>query len=442
MFWFEFGVVLLLILLNGLLAMSEIALVSARKVRLRQMADEGNRAAATALEMAETPGRTLSAVQVGITLISILSGAFGGAALAGRIAPYLERVPVISSYADALALGLVVMVITYLSLVLGELAPKRIGLSNAERTAVRVAPGLNMMARVTGPVVRLLMVSTEGVLRVLGIRPQDDDAVTDEEIRVLMRQGADAGIFEPIEEEIVGQVFRLSDRKVTALLTPRMEITWLDINDPPDTLRDKLSATGHTRLPVADGTLDNVLGIVSTKDLMLQLLGGEQLDIRAALKPALFVPESMPALTVVERMRDSQAQMALVIDEFGGMLGLITGQDIVEEIIGDWPDAPQDHEEQEAIQRADGSWLLDGMFPIDEFQEMFSIKELPRDSEGYYETVGGFVMASLGRVPSVGDQFEWRNVRVEVVDMDGRRVDRVLVARSDAEPPQDPAALI
>jgi putative hemolysin len=408
--------------------MAELAVVAARKPRLQQLADEGQHSAQTALDLAAEPGQFLSTVQIGITLVGILAGAFGSATLAQQLAEQLARVPLLAAYAGPLAVGIVVVLVTYLSLVLGELAPKQLALHNPEGVAVRVAGPMQRLSRWTAPLVQVLNVSTEAILRVLRVRATPQPAVTEEEVRIMLEQGAELGVFLPLEEELVGQVFRLADRRVDALLTPRTEIVWLDIHDPIEVTIQKVVSSGRSRLPVAEEQLDRLLGIVLAKDLLSQCLAGETIDLRAILRPALFVPETTPALTVVERFKETHSKLAIVIDEYGGVEGMVTVDDILAALVGDIPE-PGDLGEAEAVQREDGSWLLDGMFAIDDFQELFEIRQLPLATEGYYQTVGGFVMASLGHVPHAGDRFEWEGLRIEVLDMDGRRVDKVLVTR-------------
>lgn len=419
-------VIFLLIIANGLFAMSEIAIVSARKARLQQRANEGSASARAALELASQPNRFLSTVQVGITLIGTLAGAFGGARIATDLQPLLENsgIPLVAQYSEALSVGIVVLVITYLSLVIGELAPKRIALTNSERIAALVAPPMKFLAKIAGPVVSLLSVSTEVVVRLLGVKPSSEPNITDEEIKLMLQEGTEEGVFEPIEEEIVEQLFRLSDRRIDALITPRIDIVWLDLHDSEETLRKKISESGHARFPVAESSLDNVLGLVLVKDLLAQSLSGQPLNLQAVMQPALFVPQGLPALEILEQFKENRSQIALIIDEYGGLDGLVTIHDVMEAIIGDVPEA---HEppDPEARQREDGSWLIDGGYPLDEFEELFDLVEIP---PGYYQTLAGFVMASLGRIPRAGDHFVWDDLHFEVVDMDWRRVDKVLVS--------------
>jgi putative hemolysin len=425
----EIIILLLLIVFNGLLAMSELAVVSARKARLQQMAEEGNAGARKALALAESPGQFLSTVQIGITLVGILTGAFGGATVARWLSSVLATVPVIGEFAQPISVGVVVVIVTYLSLVIGELVPKQLALRNAEGVAARMAGPLTVLARITSPLVKVLSVSSDVVLRVLQVKPSDGPDVTEEEVRLMLAQATAQGIFEPMEEEIVDQVFRLADRKVSALMVPRTEIVWLDVDASMEELRQEIVMSGYSRYPVADGELDKILGVVLAKDLLARSLAGEEIDLRALIQPALFVPEGTPALRVVERFKQSRSHLAIVIDEYGGVEGLLTSGTILASLVGDIPSVDAG-EDSHAVQREDGSWLIDGMFPIEEFQDLFEIEALPEENEGYYQTVGGFVMASLGQVPHPGDHFDWAGVRLEVVDMDGRRVDKVLATRT------------
>ncbi len=425
--YLEVITILVLVLINGFLSMSEMALVAARKARLKQFVEQGDVRAGKALALVESPGLMLSTVQVGITLISILTGVFGGATLANRLAALLESWPLVAPYAHAVSLTFVVLTITYLSLILGELAPKRIALNGAERIARMVAPLMTILAWVVSPLVRFLSASTDLVLRAIGVSVSTETPVSDEEVRILIEQGTESGVFEPIEEEIVGQLFRLSDLNVGALLTPRTEIAWLDLNDSAEEIATTLSSFSHSRFPVADGSLDKVVGLVLVKDLFAQTLVGQPLELREVMQSPLFIPDSTPAFEALERLRQTRTHIAMIIDEYGGLEGLVTLSDFVEAIIGEVLDVG-DPEDPDVVRRADGSYLLDGLTPIDRFQELFDIKEMPAENEGYYQTVGGFVMTMLGRVPTTGDVFDWNQMHMEVMDMDGRRVDKVLVS--------------
>lgn len=424
--------ILILMIANGILAMSELAVVSARKSRLEQRVEEGQRGARAALELATTPEDFLSTVQVGITLIGVMAGAVGGGgALADGLRLLLDRLPYMAEYSQSSSVVIVVMVITYLSLVVGELVPKRIALHNPEGIAVAVAPTMTVLAKATAPAARFLSWSSNLLLRFFHLQPNAEPPVTEQEVRDMIEQGTQVGVFEPIEEEIVGQVFRLSDRTVSALFTQRNDIVWLDIDESPAAIQQKVVESGFSRYPVAQGDLDNVLGLVSTQDLLVQLLTGHPLDLRSILQPVLFIPETTPALVVVERLKQTRSHIAFVIDEYGGLEGLVTLEDILTAIVGDIPDADSTIE-PEVVRRDDGSWLVDGLVQVDEFQDLFEIADLPETGEGYYQTVGGLVMAMLGRVPNPGDHFEWSGYRLEVMDMDGRRVDKVLVTRPEA----------
>lgn len=424
----EIVAIILLILLNGVLAMSEIAVVSARKIRLQQRAEAGNAGAQAALDLAMNPSHFLSTVQIGITLIGILAGAFGGATIAEELENFFTTlsIPWLSLYSEAVSVGLVVLVITFLSLILGELAPKQIGLNDPEGIAARIAPIMRALSGLTSPVVRLLSSSTNLVLRLLGIRPTSEPEVTEEEIKLLIEQGAEGGIFEPEEEEMVAQVFRLADRPIVAQMTPRTEIVWLDLEAPFESIRATLVSARHTYYPVAHGGVDNLLGVVQAKDLLAQCVEGKPLNLEEKILQPLFLPESMTILDALKRFRECRSQIAFIIDEFGGIQGLSTITDILEAIAGDFPDAI-DANDPEIIVRDDGTYLIDGMIDVDEFKDLFDLTTLPGEEENYYQTLGGFVMTFLGRIPSAGDQFECQNLRLEVMDMDGLRVDKVLV---------------
>jgi putative hemolysin len=418
--------VLLLIIANAVFVVSEMALVSVRKVRLQQSANQGNAKARIALELANAPNQFLGTVQIGITLLAIVSGAFGESVISARLRPWLKLIPWLARYSDAIAAAIAILVITYLTLVIGELMPKRMALNNPERIASAVAIPMQLLSKITHPVVQLLNASTEMIMRLLGIRPSTEPLVTEEEIRVLIEQGTEAGTFEEAEQDMLNRVFRLGDRRVSALMTPRPEIVWLDLDDSAETNRQVIIDSAHSRFPVCQGDLDNVLGIIQVNNLLARCLTNQPLDLTTALQRPLYVPESTPGLKVLELFKQSGTQMALVVDEYGIMQGLVTLNDILEEIVGDLPSIDQ-HEEPQVVQREDGSWLLDGMLPVEEFFERLEMENLPRDQRGNYHTIGGFVITNLGRIPTATDYFEWQGMRFEVMDMDGNRVDKVLV---------------
>jgi putative hemolysin len=421
----EILILILLILTNGLFSLSEMAVVSARKVRLQQRAEEGNKAARTALNLAAQPTRFLSTVQIGITLIGILSGAFGGATIAETLAAYFAQFPALEPYSEAIGVGIVVTVITYFSLVIGELVPKRLALNNAERIAALVAPIMQFVAAIARPFVSFLSASTELVVRLLGIKPASEPTVTEEEVKILIEQGRETGVFEDVEQEIVERVFRLSDRSVISLMTHRSEMVWLDLEDRLEENIKKIVASGHTNFVVCKGDFDHVIGVLRAKDLLREYAEGRAVAIPKSLSMPPFVPETMNALEVVARLRHDKSPVALVVDEYGGIEGMVTLTDVLEAIVGDIPSLDEEGEPA-AKRREDGSWLLDGMMSVDELQMLLDLDELPDDAHDY-DTVGGLLMAQLGRIPIVGDKFEWSDLRFEVVDMDGHRVDKVLV---------------
>jgi putative hemolysin len=423
----EILVILLLIVLNGVFALSEIAIVSARKIRLEQLSAQGDKQARVALELANNPNQILSTVQIGITLIGIVAGAYGGANLTERLAALLEQVPILAAQSQAIAFAIVVLIITYLSLVIGELVPKRLGLNSPEKIARLVAMPLRWLSGGVSPVVRLLSFSTDLVLRLLGAGTvSNEPLVTEEEIKILIQQGTEAGTFEEAEQDMLEQVLRLGDRRVSTLMTTRPEIVWLDLEDSSEVNRQKIINSNYTRFPVCQGGLDEVLGIVQVNNLLASCFASQPFDLTSSLRQPLFVPESTRGLKVLELFQQSGNHIALVVDEYGVIQGLVTITDILEAIIGDLPTTGQP-EAPQIVQRDDGSWLVDGILLIEDFKEVFQIEELPGEKEGNYHTVGGFVITHLGKIPMAADSFEWENFRFEVVDMDGNRVDKVLV---------------
>lgn len=423
----EILLILLLSLLNGVLAMSEIALVSARKVRLRQRAEAGDRGARAALDLAESPGRFLSTVQVGITLVGILAGAFGGATLAEELAARIAQVPALASYSEAIGIGVVVIGITYLTLIFGELVPKQLALNGPEKIAALVARPLMVLSKVSAPAVFLLDGSTRLILRLLGTRPSNEPPVTEEELNHLLKQGTRAGVFEVGEGEIVARVLRLGERRVGELVTPRPSMVALDVNDPPEVSWSKIAASGHFYFPVYEDVPDRVLGLLSVKDLWLSLRAGEQPDLRSLLQKPLYLPEGLSLLRALERLRETGSHLALVLDEYGGIEGLLTLHDLLRAIVGELPLPEQD--EQMVVQREDGSWLLDGRFSVADLKELLDLPATAAEELEEVQTLGGLVMGRIGRVPATGDHFEWCGFRFEVIDMDDRRVDKVLVAQ-------------
>lgn len=422
----EIPILFLLIFASGIFVMSEMAIVSARKVRLQQMAERGDRKARTALELANAPNKFLPTVQIGITLLAIISGAFGEKTIAARIEPLLLFIPAIKPYSQAIASTIAILLVTYLTLIVGELVPKRVALNNPEPIATVVAVPMRLLAKITSPVVYLLGASTEMVLRMLKVSPSTEPQVTEEEIKVLLEQATEAGTFEEAEQDMVERVFRLGDRPVSSFMTPRPEIVWLDLEDSAEVNRQKIIDSAHSRYPVCQGQLDNVLGILQVTDLLTRTFANQPLDLTASLQRPLFVPESTHGLKVLELFKQSGTHIILAVDEYGVTQGLLTINDILVEIVGDIPSIDQQDEPQ-AVQREDGSWLLDGMLSIDNFLQIFDLEELPEEQRGSYNTMGGFVITHLGRIPTAADYFEWGGFRFEVMDMDGNRVDKVLV---------------
>ncbi len=421
-------ILLVLILINGIFAMSEIAVVSARKARLQQHANDGSKRAEAALALANHPDDFLSTVQIGITLIGILMGAFGSTGIAATLDPYLQNLPFGADFHRQLSNFLAIGLVTYLSLVLGELVPKQIGLGNAEKVAGITATPMLLLAAVTRPFVWTLSISTRAVMRLLPINPSNEPAVTEAEIQMMLEQGTESGVVDPIEEEIVEKLFRVGDLRVNDLMIDRTDIIWLDLEDSTEALREKIADGVHSRYPVANGDLDNIVGLVFVKDLLVQALSSETPELKIALKPALFVPSGLPVYNVLERFKEAKAQIAFVTDEHGGIEGLVTFNDLLEAIVGDVPEHG-DPADPIAVRRADGSWLIDGKLSIEEFKLLFEVTKLPEESENYFQTVGGFVMSFLGRVPQSGDRFTWGGLTIEVMDMDWRRVDKVLVKK-------------
>ncbi len=433
----EIMCILLLIVTNAVLAMSETAVVSSRKTRLEQWASEGNHGAAVALELANDPTRFLSTVQFGITLIGVFAGAFGGATIAKQLAEALKTAPWLTAHSEAFAFGLVVFVITMLSLILGELVPKRLALHHPERIAAFMAAPMRTLSVFASPFVRFLSVATDAILRLFRVKPSEEPPVTEEEVVAMIDQGTQAGVFEEAEQNMVEGVFRLADRRVSSLMTSRSDIVWLDLDDSVEAIRDKIASSGYSRFPICQGSLDNFLGVVRVKDLLARVLSGQPMDLHAALRQPLFVHERMRALAVLELFKKSRTHIALVIDEYGEIAGLLTLNDILEAIVGDLPNvgtaaAPQ------IVQREDGSWLIDGLLPIHEFKEYFGIEELPGDERGDYETIGGFVIIYLEHIPVAGESFEWKNFHFEVVDMDGPRVDKIMLRKLDKDLENEP----
>ena len=420
----DVAILLALIAINALFAMAEVALLTAKRSKLQRMVDAGDRQAAAALELGEDPNRFLSTVQVGITTIGILNGVVAESALSAPFAVWLESLGVAAQTSGWLASTLIVVIITYLSIVFGELVPKRIGQSNPEPIARIVAKPMLTLAQIARPLVKLLSGSTQVLLRIVGIRNAGAPVVTEEEIHALLEEGSDAGIIEENERQMVRNVFRLDDRQITSLMVPRSDIICLDLDEPLNENLQRIQGSEHSRFPVCKGGFNEVVGIINAKVLLAQTLRGETPDFKTDLQPAVFVPESLTGMELLEHFKSSGVQMAFVIDEYGEIQGLITLQDLIEAIAGEFK--PDDHEDAWAIQRQDGTWLLDGIIPVPELKDTLGLEAVPEEDKGRYNTLSGMLMLLMGCIPSAGESVSWESWRFEVVDMDGKRIDKVL----------------
>jgi putative hemolysin len=419
-----------LIAANGLFAMAEMAIISARRTRLQQRAEDGHKGAGVALELINSPSAFLSTVQIGITLVGVLAGAFGGATLAEPLAAVIARVPALIPYSEAISVVLVVVVITYLSLVLGELVPKRLALNDPEGIAAVLAAPMRRLAVLVGPLARFLTLSTDFVFRLLRVPSPQGPPVTEDDIRIMIEQGTAAGVFKVAEQSMVAGVFRLGDRRVDAIMTHRTEIEWLDLDEPAGQLAAQIAISPHSWLPAAHGELDRLQGVVRSRDVLAHCLTGQPVDPAAAVQPALFLPEATPALQALERIRAHHQPVALVLDEYGGVQGLVTLADIMAAVVGDTAEGAG-VELPAVLQREDGSWVLDGLLPVDELKELLDLDELPDEDSARYQTLGGLIVAGLGRIPAVSDHYDHGGWRFEVVSMERHRVDRVLVHRPE-----------
>jgi putative hemolysin len=436
----ELLVLLFLFVLNGVFSMSEMAVVSSRKARLQQLYDEGRAGAGTALELANDPSHFLSTIQVGITIIGVTSGAFGEARLSASVAEWLTQWPALAVRADAIAVTLVVVGITVGSLLIGELVPKRLALINPEAVASAAAKPMKWLSLVVYPVVRVLTFTTEGILRLLGRRAVASPPVSQEEIRVLMEQGTEAGVFEEHEHQLVSRVFRMDELRATAVMTPRTDIDYLNLDEPREALLDRLTDAPHSRFPVTRGDLDNIEGIVEVKALLGDLVRGVRVDLATHLVKPLYIPESLTVTEVLQSFKKHRQTMAFIVNEYGEAQGLVTLHDVLEALVGDIGSADEAGA-SDIVRRDDGSWLVDGGVSVERFKDALAIEEpLPEEGTGSYNTLGGFVMLQLGRVPQVADHFEWNGLRFEIVDMDRNRVDKLLVMRLAEQtlPPAQP----
>lgn len=429
----DIALLLFLILINGFFSMAEMAVVSSRKARLQRLADDGSPGAQTALTLHSEPSSFLSAIQVGITSVGILSGAIGETVLADPLAEQLGAMPLLAPYAKGIALTIVVVGLTYVTVVIGELVPKRLALLAPEGIASLIARPMIWFAESVRPLVWLFTASSGLLLRLAGARRKEEPPVTDEEINVLMEQGAEAGVFHESEQEIVSNVLRLDEQRIAAIMTHRNDIYLIDLDEPEEEIRRRIAESPYTRIVVCREGLEHIVGLLRTSDLLKAALEGASLEVEAHLRPPLYVPEGVTTTRLLESFRKAHAQCALIVDEYGELEGLVTLTDVLTAIVGELPSSDI-AEEQDVVARGDGSWLMDGSVAVERFKSVLEVEEdLPGEEE--YNTLGGFVMHMLGRIPAVADFFEWNVWRIEVVDMDRKRVDKVLVAR--LAPPEE-----
>lgn len=407
--------------------MSELAVVSARRVRLKNQAQRGSRGAQAAIDLAENPSRFLSTVQIGITLVGILAGAFGGATIAGILAEYLNSITVIAPYGTSLAFALVVAVITYFSIVIGELIPKSLALSAPEKIAAVVSRPMKWISFLSAPAVWALSMPTAFVLKIFRVRASVEPPVTDEEIKDLIDVGTKAGVFEETEQDLIESVINLGDQRITSLMTPRTKIHWLDLENPAEEIRRQLAESRFSRLPVARRNIDNILGYTTAKTLLAQIIREGEINPITDLRQPLYVPETLTILELLERFRESHTHFAVVIDEFGGVEGLVTINDILEGIIGELPNSQHNLPEHGVFRRKDGALILDGRLTVFEFKEALVIRELPSEEQDVYQTLAGFILFRLGKIPEIGEKFTWNGFSFEIISREQNRIDKVLV---------------
>lgn len=422
----ELVIILALVLANGVFAMAEIAVVSSRRSRLRAMAESGDQKAAAALDLAESPNRFLATVQIGITLVGIFAGAFGGARLSEKLAVVLVQIPGLEKWASQIAFATVVIAITYLSLVIGELIPKRLGLANAEGFARLLAGPMRTLSRLTSPIVTFLGISTDGLMRLFGVKTAEEQTVSDEEVRALMREGMRSGNFVPQESAMVSNVLELDHLLARELMTPRSKIIWIQADETHEQIWHKIVVSGHSMFPVYEDSRDNVIGVLAIKSIYANLAAGATVKVRDLMTAPLMVPESASATKLLETFRTTTKHAALLVDEFGHVTGLVTVHDLLEAIVGDMPTV-ETKSKPRAMRREDGSWLIDAMLDCESFEEAVSMYRLPAEADREYQTLAGYIIHRLGRVPVEGDYFDEQGYRMEVIDMDGNRVDKVLL---------------
>jgi putative hemolysin len=421
----EIFILLVLIFVNALFVISEIALVSARKSRLEHQAERGDERARRALDLSNNPEKFLSAAQIGITLIAILTGVYSGERFARYLQPSIEKISFLKEYADTISTTIIVILVTFLSIIFGELIPKRIGLLRAERIAKLVAQPMNVFARFTHPFVWLLNKTSNLFFRIFNIRRSKDDAVTEEEIKTLITEGTEAGTIDEAEQEIIERVFHLGDRNITSLMTHRSDIIWFNLDDSEDKIKEKIIQEPHSAYPICDGLIDNIKGVVSIKDLYVS---PDNVPFKDIMQPALFIPENNSPYQVLEKFKESKIHSAFIVDEYGSILGLLTLNDILEAIVGDIPQT--DVYDYEIADRGDGTYLVDGQIPFYNFLSKFGKTEWMNEGEHDFDTLAGFILHQLERIPKTGDKLIWKDFNIEVIDMDGHRIDKVLVTLS------------
>ena len=431
-------IILVLILLNGVFAMSELALVSAKRMRLERRAEEGSHGARTAIALADDPSHFLSTVQVGITLIGIFTGAFGEASLVSRLTPQIEAVGPLAPYAYEIALFIVVLSITFVSIVLGELVPKSIAMRYPEAMATLIAPPLNLLSKIMAPFVKVLSLTTEAIVRLFGIHDAKEEAPTEEDITGMFKEGTDAGLFEKTEYDIVSRALRLDDRHLKALMTPRVDLVMIDLDAERQDALELITCHTYSRFPVYRGDRAQILGYVKVRDLLAQSVRHgslEAVNIEAAVQDILFVPETVSAMVLLELFKKNRAELALIVDEYGDIQGMVTLSDVMSALVGDVTVIGEEHD-PDAVQRQDGSWLLDGGVDLDRFRDLMNAAvRFPDEELGAYHTLAGFVLYQFGYIPKTSEFFEWDGYRIEVVDMDGNRIDRILVQQLPAPEP-------
>ena len=426
---------LLLIVINGLFSMTEMAVVSSRRARLQSSQDSGDKRAKTVLDLLDNPNDFFSTIQIAISLIGVITGAIGAQSFSHYLRDILMQVSWLKNIAQPLSVLLISLLITYFSLVIGELIPKRIATNNPEKIAMSMCGPIKVLATVFLPIVRILSLSTEAGLKLFGIRENEDSSVSEDEIKVMIEQGKQDGVFEENEQDIVETVFKMSDRTVETLMTPRTELPWIDLEEPLEESLKEIAESTYHYFPLVRGNPDDVIGVISSKALLDAYIRHEDIDLEKLAEPPLFVPESKPALSLLDDLKVSESNFAVVLDEYGGFSGMITPYDLLNELVGNVTnigDEPND--EEDILVRGDGSWSFDGMVDIEEFKETIGVRELPDEARVGYQTLAGFILSYTGAIPSAGDNFDWNNFHFEIVDMDGLRIDRIFVSRIDPDP--------